>query len=90
MDIEDRIYIAKKELKVEKNNQHILKAEWKALTTPERIQNLAMKHLKMQQIEPKQLREYDPSIFHSGKKKHDRKKLSKLISEILEKPGSEE
>ena len=90
MDIEDRIYIAKKELKIEKNNNHILKAEWKALTTPERVQRLAMKHLKMQQITPQQLKEYDSTIFHRNSKKQNTKKLSKIISEMMAKTNSED
>jgi len=90
MDIEDRIYRAKKELKIEKNNNHILKAEWKALTTPERVQRLAMKHLKMQQITPQQLKEYDPAIFHNNSKKQNAKKLSKIISEMIAKTNSED
>jgi len=90
MDIEDRIYKAKKELKIEKNNNHILKAEWKALTTPERVQRLAVKHLKMKQILPQQLKEYDPSIFHSDSKKQNTKKLSKIISAMMSKENSED
>ena len=90
MDIEDRIYKAKKELKIEKANSHILKAEWKALTTPERVQRLAIKHLKMKQILPQQLREYDPSIFHSDSKKQNTKKLSKIISEMVAEASSED
>ncbi len=90
MDIEDRIYKAKKELKIEKNNNHILKAEWKALTTPERVQQLAMKHLKMQQITPQQLKEYDSAIFHRNPKKQNIKKLSKIISEMMAKTNSED
>ncbi|MBO4405730.1 MAG: cell division protein FtsL [Alphaproteobacteria bacterium] len=89
MDIEDRIYKAKKELKIEKDNRHILKAEWKALTTPERVQRLAVKHLKMRQITPQQLREYDPSIFHSNSKRQNAKKLSKIISEMMAESNSE-
>lgn len=89
MDIENRIYKAKKELKIENNNNHILKAEWKALTTPERVQRLAMKHLKMQQITPQQLKEYDSSIFHCNSKKQNTKKLSKIISEMMAKTNSE-
>ncbi|MBO7454681.1 MAG: hypothetical protein K5766_03805 [Alphaproteobacteria bacterium] len=90
MDIEDRIYKAKKELKIEKANSHILKAEWKALTTPERVQRLAIKHLKMKQILPQQLREYDPSIFHSDSKKQNTKKLSKIISKMVAETSSED
>jgi len=90
MDIEDRIYKAKKELKTEKANNHILKAEWKALTTPERIQRLALKHLKMQQISPSQLKEYDPAIFHRNSKKQNTKKLSKIISKLVTESKSEE
>ena len=90
IDIEDRIYRAKKELKIEKNNNHILKAEWKALTTPERVQRLTMKHLKMQQISPTQLKEYDPSIFHRDSKKESTKKLSKIVSELICQSKSED
>lgn len=90
MDIEDRIYRAKKELKIEKANNHILRAEWKALTTPERVQRLAIKHLKMKQILPQQLREYDPSIFQSDSKKQNTKKLSKIISEMVAEASSED
>ena len=90
MDIEDRIYRAKKQIKIEKENNHILNAEWKALTTPERVQRLALKHLRMQQIHPQQLKEYDPSIFHQSSKKSDTKKLSKIISEMIAKANSED
>ena len=90
IDIEDRIYKAKKELKIEKNNNRILKAEWKTLTTPERIQSLTLKHLKMQQISPTQLKEYDPSIFHKNSKKQSSKKLSKIISELVAKSKTED
>lgn len=90
MDIEDRIYRAKKELKTEKENNHILKAEWKALTTPERVQRLTMKHLKMKQITPQQLKEYDPSIFNSSSQKQSSKKLSRIISEMMAKTSSED
>ena len=92
IDIEDRIRVAKKELEIEKRNKHILKAEWKALTSPERIQSLTVKYLDMTQIEPKQLREYDPSLFHSNKKKHIKsaKRLSKIISEMFMKSNEED
>lgn len=90
MDIEDRIYKAKKELKIEKANNHILKAEWKALTTPERVQRLAVKHLKMRQIHPQQLKEYNPLIFHSNSKKQNTKKLSKIISKMVAKENLED
>ncbi len=84
MSIEDRIHYAKKALETEKKNQHILRAEWKALTTPDRIQKLTLKYLPMKQIEPKQLKEYDSSLFHNNSKNiQHKKRLSKLISEIL-------
>jgi hypothetical protein len=84
VSIEDRIRCVRKELALERRNHHILKAEWKALTTPERIQQLAVKYLNMCQIEPAQLREFDPSIFHSDKSRYrETKKLSKLVDEIL-------
>jgi hypothetical protein len=90
MSIEDRIRCAKKELAIEKKNHHILKAEWKALTSPERIQKLTMKHLDMRQMEPSQLKEFDPSIFHSETSKYkETKKLSKLVSEILSSKGAD-
>lgn len=93
MEIEDRIRIAKKGIVVEKNNQRILKAEWKELTTPERIHKLAVKHLNMVQMDSKQLREYDPALFHDIKRKKDRsstKRLSSLISEILKTSEEDE
>lgn len=91
VSIEDRIRYAKKEIINEKKNQHILKAEWKELTSPERIQRLAVKHLKMQQIQPSQLREFDPSLFHSEKAKYKKtKRLSKLIGELLAKTQESE
>jgi hypothetical protein len=86
--IEDRIQLAKKDIVVERKNHHILKAEWKALTSPGRIQHLATRHLRMQQMEPAQLREFDSAIFHSEKSKST-KKLSKLVSEILNDKASE-
>ncbi|MDR0580566.1 MAG: hypothetical protein LBG04_00400 [Holosporaceae bacterium] len=90
VSLEERIRRAKKELAIEKKNHHILKAEWKTLTTPERIQQLAVKHLHMNQIEPTQLREFDPSIFHSEKSKYkETKKLSKLVNEIMSSKGAD-
>ncbi len=82
MDIEDRIRHAKLELKEEKTTEHILQAEWKMLISPERIQRLALKHLIMQPIRPNQIQEYDPSIFHSTKKKPNIKRLSKIIAKL--------
>jgi hypothetical protein len=90
MSIEDRIRCAKKELITEKKNHHILKAEWKALTSPERIQKLTVKHLNMHQIEPLQLLEFDPSVFHSETSRYkETKKLSKLVCEILSSRSSD-
>lgn len=84
ISIEDRIKVAKKELIKETRDRHILKAEWKELTTPERIQRLATKYLKMKQIDPKQIREYDASLFHGDRKKYKNTRgLSKLVNEIL-------
>jgi cell division protein FtsL len=84
LSIENRIKQAKKEIAIERKNHHILKAEWKTLISPERIQRLAVKHLKMRQIEPRQLLEFDASIFHSEKSKYKEiKKLSKLVDEIF-------
>lgn len=94
MQIEDRIAQTKRAIINERRNRHILRAEWKGLTTPERIQRLAEKHLKVVQINPEQLREYEPSIFHAEEKKYKQtKKLSKLINEIMsqrEKEGQQE
>jgi hypothetical protein len=90
MSIEDRIRCARRELIIEKKNRHILKAEWKALTSPERIQKFTMRHLDMRQVEPSQLVEFDPSIFHSETSKYrETKKLSKLVSEILSTKGAD-
>lgn len=84
VDIEDRIRHAKKAIVEERKNQHILKAEWKSLTSPERIQHLAKHHLNMRQMEAAQLREFDPQLFHAEKNKYKRtKRLSKLVDEIL-------
>ena len=84
ISVEERICRAKRELIIERKNHHILKAEWKTLTTPERIQQLTTKHLNMHQIEPSQLREFDPAIFHTEKNKYkETKKLSKLVNEII-------
>lgn len=84
INIEDRIRYAKKTIIEERKNQHILKAEWKSLTSPERIQQLAKHHLNMQQMEASQLREFDPQLFHAEKKQYKRtKRLSKLVDEIL-------
>ncbi|MDR0677275.1 MAG: cell division protein FtsL [Holosporaceae bacterium] len=89
VSIEDRIRAAKRELIIEKKSNHILKAEWKTLTSPERIQRLAIKHLGMKAIEPAQLREFDPSIFHGEKSKYPKiRKLAKLVDEILSARGS--
>lgn len=85
IDIEDRIRQAKKAIIEEKKNQHILRAEWKSLTSPDRIQALANRHLtNLQQIGVSQLKEFDPKLFHSEKVRYKRsKRLSKLVSEIL-------
>ena len=82
--IEDRIRYAKKTITEEKSTKRVLQAEWKAWTTPEKIQKLAIKHLNMHSIEPKQLREFDAALFHSERKKYKHtKKLSNLIDEIF-------
>jgi len=86
ISIEDRIRLAKREIMIEKKNRHVLKAEWKTLTSLDRIQRLAVTHLNMRQIEPSQLREFDPAIFHSEKNK-ETKKLSQLVREILASKG---
>jgi cell division protein FtsL len=84
ISIEDRIRRAKKTIVEEQRNQHILQAEWKSLTSPERVQRLTMRYLNMRQISPSQLKEFDPSIFHSETSKYKRtKRLSKLVDEIL-------
>ncbi|MDR2766537.1 MAG: cell division protein FtsL [Holosporaceae bacterium] len=84
VSMENRLHKLRREIASERKNQHILKAEWKALSSPERIQRLATRHLKMRQIEPKQLMEFDASIFHSEKKKYkETKRLSKLVDEIV-------
>lgn len=82
--IEDRIAIAKRNIENERSNAHILYAEWKALTTPERIQRLAVKHLGMQQISPAQLKEFDLSIFRDiTSEPKEEKKVSSLIGRLL-------
>jgi cell division protein FtsL len=84
ISIGDRICEAKLEIIEEKKNHHILRAEWRSLTSPDRIQRLAVQYLKMRQLEPKQLREFDISIFHSDTTKREKtKKLSRLVDEIL-------
>lgn len=89
IDIEDRIRYAKKAIVEEKKNQHILRAEWKSLTSPERIQALAKRHLNLQQMDASQLREFDPQLFHSEKVRYKRtKRLSKLVNEILNQQKS--
>jgi len=84
VSIENRIRYAKKEIVEAKKNRHILKAEWKSLTSPERIQKLAVKHLNMRQMDPSKLKEFDPSIFHSEVSKYKKtKRLSELVNEII-------
>lgn len=84
MEIENKIRQTKREIIEERKNQHILKAEWKTLTSPERIQRLTKRYLNLEQIDPAQLREYDASLFHSEKKKFkETKKLSKIVREII-------
>ncbi|MDR1561333.1 MAG: hypothetical protein LBS23_03185 [Holosporaceae bacterium] len=84
ISIENRIRFAKREIINEKKNYHILKAEWKALTSPERIQRLVVKHLNMRQLDPKQLKEFDASLFHSEKGRFKKTKgLLKLVDEIF-------
>lgn len=82
--IEERIRYAKKTIQEEKKKKRILKAEWKTWITPEKIQKLAIKHLNMHSIDPKQLREFDASLFHNERKKYKyTKKLSNLVEEIF-------
>ena len=82
--IEDRIRKARKEIITERRNRHILNAEWKSLTSPKRVQQLALKHLKMKPIVPAQIKEFDLSLFHSEQARHKKsKRLSKLIDEII-------
>lgn len=84
MSIEDRIKIAKAEILKTQKNLHILKAEWKSLITPQRLQRLVKNHLNMQQMEPEQLMEFNPSIFHSEKERYkETKKLSELVKIIM-------
>ena len=84
ISIENRIRVTKRQIIEERKNQHILRAEWKSLISPERIQRLSKKYLNMQQMDPVQLCEYDPSIFHSEKSKYKKtKKLSEIANEIL-------
>lgn len=86
IQIEDRIVCAKRDIVVERRNCHILKAEWTALTNPERIQLLTMKHLDMRSIDPSQLHEYDQKYFHNEPTNTSNvKRLSKLIGEIFAK-----
>lgn len=84
VSIENRIRYARKEIIEERKNQHILKAEWKSLTSPERIQRLASKHLSMKQMDPSKLREFDPSIFHAEVSKYKKtRRLSEIVDEII-------
>lgn len=84
IEIEDRIRIAKKEIAEEKRNQHILKAEWKSLISPERIQRLSIKYLDMQPMQPAQLHEFDPSLFHSETSKYKKtKRLSEIVNKVI-------
>lgn len=84
ISIENRIRIAKREIIEERKNQHILRAEWKSLISPDRIQKLSTKYLNMHQMEPIQLREFDPSIFHSEVAKYKKtKRLSEIVNKIL-------
>ncbi len=91
IEIENRIRVAKKEIAEEKNNQHILRAEWKSLISPERIQRLSMKYLDMQQMQPEQLHEFDPSLFHSETNKYKKtKRLSEIVNQIISQRLSED
>lgn len=85
VQLEDRIRRAKQGIAEEKKNQRILKAEWKSLTSPERVQQLAKKYLNnMRQMEASQLKEFDSQLFHSERNYYKRtKRLSKLVDEIL-------
>ncbi|MDR1361725.1 MAG: hypothetical protein LBJ16_00745 [Holosporaceae bacterium] len=89
VSLEDRIAVASRGIINEKKNRHILRAEWKSLTSPERIQKLALKYLNLKQVEPTQLREFDPAIFHSDKTKKT-KKLSKLVNDIMSQKSASE
>lgn len=89
ISIEERIKYAAKEISNEKKNNHILKAELKALTSPARIQKLALNHLKMQPMSPNQLKNFDISMFHDKPQQPTQvvKKLSEIAKEILEENG---
>ena len=90
VSIEDRIRKARKDIITEQKNQHILKAEWKSLTSPKRIQQLVARHLKMEPIKPNQIKEFDLSLFHGDQTRHKRSKnLSKLINEISSQRGDD-
>lgn len=63
VSIEDDIKITKLEIIKEKETFHILKAEWKNLTNPERIKNLADRYLTKTIISPSQIYQFDKQIF---------------------------
>ena len=91
MQIEDDIARTKRAIVEAKRDRHILRAEWKALTDPDRIQRLTEKYLNVEQMNPEQMREHEPSLFHDEqpKAKHT-KKLSRIISEIMEQREKED
>ncbi len=46
----------------EKENLHVLKAEWSLLTSPQRIHELATKHLHLKTVQPSQVMRYNSDL----------------------------
>lgn len=50
----------------EKENLHILKAEWSFLTRPKRLGQLAAERLQLQTVQPAQIIRYLPESLEAG------------------------
>ena len=70
---------------------HVLKAEWTFLNRPERLQQLAQKHLDFFPIDAKQLislKTLSEDYFIPFTPEEDRQGLDQLVSQLITSPPS--
>lgn len=58
-DIKNELQLVHNELRYEKDSLHVLKAEWSYLSHPDRVRDLASKHLGMQSMTVAQIGSLD-------------------------------